>query len=383
MTQRERRLALILGGIVVVGGVFLAYQLILRPLREYDDTIASLEAENQTAQDQINKIREGKKQLNRWRFMSLPVDPARPNDTSLASREYGRFLSELMHKNRLDVESFTPVDAPTISAQVGKKPVYTPLTYNVRAKASLGNLVQMMEQFQRAPLLHRIKSLTIARVENTVAARKKRDDVVTVQMTVEALVVNGAQRRLGFDPRLLALDALMVLAHRPGGIALAPSVLNPTGPLWPRQLTRSATSRKYADIAKKNIFLGPLAPGEDLDDGSSAAIPGGEIQVTRYTYLTDITVGVWRAEAWIYIRTNKHKTRLRESPGFNAFRIMDERDDGPELSGKVLKIESRDLYFQVGTNYYVIHVGQNFAEAMRRRLPESEVKSLGLVASTK
>ena len=62
---------------------------------------------------------------------------------------------------------------------------------------------------------------------------------------------------------------------------------------------------------------------------------------------------------------------------------MDERDDGPELSGKVVKIESRDLYFQVGTNYYVIHVGQNFAEALRRRLPESEVKSLGLVASTK
>ena len=55
MTQRERRLAIILGGIVVVGGVFLAYQLILRPLREYDETIASLEAENQTAQDQINR----------------------------------------------------------------------------------------------------------------------------------------------------------------------------------------------------------------------------------------------------------------------------------------------------------------------------------------
>ena len=185
-----------------------------------------------------------------------------------------------------------------IAAQVGKKPVYIPLTYNVRAKASLGNLVQMLEHFQRAPLLHRIKSLTIARVENTVAARKKRDDVVTVQMTVEALRRQWrGTRRLGFDPRLLALDTLMVLAHRPGGIALAPSILNPTGPLWPRQLTRSATPRKYADIAKKNIFLGPLAPGEDLDDGSSAAIPGGEIEVTRYTYLTDITVGAWRAEA--------------------------------------------------------------------------------------
>jgi hypothetical protein len=386
MTQRERRMAIILFGIVVAGAMFLTYQLILRPLREYDETIATLERETETADIQLRRIRQDKLLLERWRQMSLPTDPSRPGDASFGSREYSRYLSELLYKNKFDVESFTPVDAPVISTAPGKKPVFTPLTYNVRAKVSLINFVKMLEDFQRAPVLHRIKSLTVARAENSVKARGRRDNNVTVQMAVEALLVSNSERRptnlFGVDHRLLALDALTVLRRGPAGIALIPSVLSPTGPLGRRQMAKDTPTRYYADISKKNIFLGMPLPGEFGDDELSARRLE-DIDVTRYTYLTDITLKDGREEAFYYIRTNKKKTRLRISPGFNSFRIMDELEDSPVVSGKVLKIESRDIYFQVGNNYYSIHVGQSFAEAMRRRLPEAEVKSLGLVASAK
>jgi len=399
MTQRERRLALMLFGILVLGGGFLAYQMVVRPLGEYGTTIASLEDEVEGAKGQVFKILKDKPQLERWRLMSLPIDPAHPGDVGLAKGEYGKYLDQLLYKNRFMEVNFTSVEGTRATGtQPGKKPVFTPVDFNIRAKTSLTNLVQMLEEFQRTPLLHKIKSLTIDRPENAPASRRKKDDVVAVQMTIEALVVSGAERRpinlLGVDHRLLALDALTVLEGGPARIALVPMWLSPTGPRGQQILEyqeetaqardpsspkyEAVARRNYRDIAKKNIFQG--AP--TLEDTSSGPT-GEDIEVTRYTYLTDITVSEWRSEAWYYIRTSKRKTRLRVSPGFNTFRIMDDRDEQTVVSGKVVKIESRDIYFTVGNNFYGIHVGQNFADAMRRKLPEADVKSLGLVASAK
>jgi hypothetical protein len=397
MTQRERRLAIILSAVIVAGGIFLVYQLVLRPLGEYGTTIATLESQVEDENKQLQKIQQDKRQLERWRLMSLPIDPAHPTDVGLARGEYQRYLKELMYK--FGELTLTPVEGSrSTSTLPNKKPVYTPVDFNIRAKTTLPNLVQMLEEFQRTPLLHKIKSLTIDRPENVAAARRRREDLVAVEMTIEALVVSGAERRptnlLGVDHRLLALDALTVLEHGPAGIALVPSVLSPTGPLGARLLERHQQAvtaresssqpyeevalRNYRDIAKKNIFQGmPMIEKEE------PAFTGEEIEVTRFTYLTDITMNDFRSEAFYYIRTSKRKTRLRVSPGFNSFQIRDDQDDQVVVSGKVVKIESRDIYFQVGNNYYDIHIGQNFAEAMRRRLPETEVKSLGLVASAK
>ena len=107
MTQRERRLAIMLGGIVVLGGIFLAYQLVLRPLREYSESISALEQDTETAEAQLAKIRKEKANLDKWRLMSLPVDRARPTDPSLANREYNAYLSDLMRKHKFGIESFT------------------------------------------------------------------------------------------------------------------------------------------------------------------------------------------------------------------------------------------------------------------------------------
>jgi hypothetical protein len=397
MTQRERRLAIFLGAVVLLGGLFLAYQLILRPLSEYTTTIASLDEEVENARVQQAKIMKDKPQLETWRLMSLPIDPAHPGDVRLARGEYGQFLTNLLERHRFAEVNLTPMAIMrSTSTQAGKKPMFIPVDFNLRAKVSLQNLVQMLEEFQRTPLMHKIKNLTIDRPENAPAARRRGGDALAVEMTIEALVVSGAERRptnlLGVDHRLLALDALTALGHGPAAIALVPSVLSPTGPVGAKILDRQAQSalargspapkyedlvvRNYRDIARKNIFQGAPAP-ERLENLFGSA---EDIEVTRFTFLTDITVSDWKSEAFYYIRTNNRKTRLRVSAGFNTFRITDDRDD-VVVSGKVVKIDTRDIYFQVGESFYGIHVGQNFADAMRRRLPESEVRSLGLVSS--
>ena len=47
-----------------------------------------------------------------------------------------------------------------------------------------------------------------------------------------------------------------------------------------------------------------------------------------------------------------------------------------------LKLRHMDTT-ETGGSSYVIHVGQSFADALRHRIPEAEVKSLGLVASAR
>ncbi len=396
MTQRERRMAIFLVGLALVGGLFLAYQLILRPLGEYDTTIANLEGEVENAQKEEAKVLKDKAQLEVWRLMSLPMDPGRSGDTRLARNEYYAYLNNLISKHRFAEPNITPMEsARAASTQQGKKPIFIPVDFNLRAKVTLINLVQMLEEFQRTPLMHKIKNLTIDRPENSPAARRRGGDALAVQMTIEALVVSGAERRpsnlLGVDHRLLALDALTVLRRGPAAIALVPSVVSPTGPLGARILEKleqaaqargrkapkdeDVVARSYRDIARKNIFQG--APTTEKVQSFAT---GEEIEVTRYTFLTDITLSDWRSEAWIFMRTNNRKTRLRVSSGFNSFLIKDDRDD-VLVSGKVVKIDSRDIYFQTGESFYGIHIGQNFAEAMRRRLPQSEARSLGLIVS--
>jgi hypothetical protein len=397
MTQRERRLAIFLGAVVLLGGLFLAYQLILRPLGEYGSTIATLDDDVKSLDEQVAKVRKDKPQLETWRLMSLPIDPAHPGDVRLARGEYGQFLTSLLERHRFAEVNLTPMATTrSTSTQPGKKPMFIPVDFNLRAKASLPSLVQMLEEFQRTPLMHKIKNLTIDRPENAPAARRRGGDALAVEMTIEALVVSGAERRptnlLGVDHRLLALDALTVLGRGPAALALVPSVLSPTGPLGTKIVERQAEAalargapppkyddlavRNYRDIGRKNIFQGaPAADKPEVFFGSAE-----DIEVTRFTFLTDITVSDWKSEAFYYIRTNNRKTRLRVSPGFNTFRITDDRDD-VIVTGKVVKIDARDIYFQVGESFYGIHVGQSFADAMRRRLPESEVRSLGLISS--
>jgi hypothetical protein len=408
MTQRERRLAMILGVFLAGGALLLFWQLILRPLDEYDLTIASLRRDRDAVRQQVSDVLDDKKKVELWQLMSLPATPGKPGDVTLARDEYFKYLRKLLGDSRFADITLTPMESNrTLSTQPGKKPVYIPVDINVRARASLTSLVQMLDEFQRTPLVHKIKTLKIDRPEIASAARKKREDVVTVEMTIEALVVTGAERRpvnlLGIDHRLLAVDALTVLERGPALVALAPGMLSPTGPLGKRlmALREEASSRKtkngkkgdavapdddyeeamhrnYADIAKKNIFQGP--PTVEREAPVST---GEEIDVTKFTYLTDITLADWGGEAYIYFRASHRKMRLRVSPGYRSFGIKDDFDDQFAIKGEVMKIESRDLYFKVGRELYRMHIGQNFAEALRQRVSDAEAKTLGLAVSPK
>jgi hypothetical protein len=248
----------------------------------------------------------------------------------------------------------------------GKKPVYTRLAFTVQGHATLESLVKMLEDFYRTSLLHQVKNISIQRPV-TVGPQQKQGEL-DVNLTVEALIVNGAENRQrlmpGVDRRLALIDVVTTMRGGPSGMALGAWAVGPTGPLGPRTLAQPP--REYAAIARKNIFFGPTAEERG---------PAAELGSTRFVFLTDITRTPLRYEAYLYDRSNNRQTRLRSSRGFDAFRITD-KDGGTRVQGQVIHIDSRDLIFRVGEKYYTMHLGQNLEQAMERPLPSEQVDYL-------
>src|SRR5262249_30248342 len=102
------------------------------------------------------------------------------------------------------------------------------------------------------------------------------------------------------------------------------------------------------------------------------------VNIPDFVYLTDITLGEGRQEAFLRNRLTNREMRLRMSAGFNTFRITDEAGERTLVRAELVRIDTRDIYFRANGSVYALHVGQNLADAMRRPLPESEVQSLQL-----
>lgn len=366
MTKRERLLAFILlGGVILGGAGFLYFQVYQVALSERRETAERLRTEIEKNQAHIDDVQRQKATLDLARQLSLP------QDVDLDRREYEKYLGELLRDSgfaagSVSVKSESPDvnRAPKLGAK--KEPIYTVLPFAITGRGTLASLVEAMERFYETGLLHRIKSFSIQR-PLTATAQQRRDEL-DFTMTVEAVIVNGAANRPYLLPNIprwmLVSDVVTSMRHGPTGLALALWAAGPAGPLGPAN--RPNPPRQYASIGGKNIFFGSV-PSEVKDN----------TDVTRFVKLTDITQTQFRAEAWLYDQYNNRSTRLRASAGFDAFRVLDNHGE-PLVRGKVIHLGQRDVVFRVDENYYALHVGQSLEEAMKKPLTADQLRSYGL-----
>lgn len=354
MSPRERLLAMsILSAVVLAGAAFLFHSLVLGPLQETDNEIARLKKENGQKATRISEVLADRPKLERWRQLSLPADP------DLARREYEKYLHTLFRQNgaatNLVITARAADRGPTL---VGKRPVYTKLSFNVTAHATLSSFVRVLEKFYRTGLLQQIKTLS---VQKAAAGAQATPGELDITLTIEALCLDGAERRTTLlpivDGRLLALDVLSGLRGGPTGLAGLAFVVGPAGPGAPGNLAEAA--RNYAAIAGKNVFLG------------NATATGG-VDVAQLVFLTDITVSGDAREANLHNLDSK--TRVPLDAANTIFRIL----SGGEVrvEGTIVRIADRDVYFRSGERYYAIKLGQNLADAMKKPLTPEEVKAL-------
>jgi hypothetical protein len=372
MTGRERFLAMGVVVLIILGAAALmGHQFILAPLNNRANALDALNKEVEAREKRVAEIYAEKPKLESWQKLSLPAD------VSLARLEYEKYLSGLVRQCGFAAGSFVvtpqPADTKTSPTLPGKKePIYIRLPFTVQARGELADLVELLERFYRTPLMHQVKSIAVQRPLTSVGPQQRPNDL-DINLTIEALVLSGAENRgqllPGVDAKLVVTDVLTVLQNGSGGLPLVPGAVGPTGPLGPGLL--AVPPRKYSGVAGKNIFFGPPTGDRTAEN----------VEVMQFVYLTDITREDAKAEAFIYDRYNNRKTRLRASAGFDSFRILDSQGE-TLLRGTVLRIDDRDLVFQSGEKYYSIHVGQNLEEALKHPLGPSELKELGVKETT-
>jgi hypothetical protein len=377
MTVRERFLAIVVLGLIVLAGAGLMIsQFILSPIRNRNKRIDDLKGEIEERREKIAQIQALKPKFEGWRRISLPAD------LGFARLEYEKHLRELLLQSGFEGNTTTVIPsrgdnnktAPTLPGK--KEPIYTRLNFTVSADGELADLADFLERFYRTPLLHEIKKIDIRRPLTPLTdlgSQRQSANALHMEINIEALILAGADHRKQLLPavdwNLAGMDILTNLSNSPGGLITAVCALSPAGPLGPPIL--AIPTRRYGSIAAKDIFFGPTVVEQVAE----------KIEATEFVYLTDITQTGNKAEAWLYDRYNNSKTRLRASTGFDAFRIRDSKGE-TLVQGKVIRIDDRDLIFQAGDKYYSIHVGQNLLETLKHPLDPSQLKELGLNGST-
>ncbi len=157
------------------------------------------------------------------------------------------------------------------------------------------------------------------------------------------------------------------MGRGPTSLGLLPWVIGPTGPFARQALAMESGYRRYSDMARKNIFRGGIPPQKEQGE-EDMVDPDVDFDVLDYVRLD--TADPDNGEA--YLRNLVFKLRpirLRQSKwsGFNTFSVYTgELRSHALMTGKVLRIEQRDVYFQVLDNIYCIHLGQTMHEAMWR-----------------
>jgi hypothetical protein len=262
MNQRERRLLMVLGVILLGGAAFAGYSLILGPIEE-------LKAEAERVQDEIaskdailTKLRADQVRVDAAKKRSLPANMDR------ARVEYGLMMHKLLRdagapvgfsvtpRDSLDTKSVPELDPKT------KKPAYSKLGFVIRmTKVDLGTVMKFLHAYYRLNLLHQITQLTITRKEDTVGSRS-RDDRNDLEVTIitEAIILDGAENRQTLLP--MPLGAAMV-----GGTAGYHALLNTPeagrgiSPLQLANVLATTTPpRDYLSITARDFIHGPLPP---------------------------------------------------------------------------------------------------------------------------
>jgi hypothetical protein len=372
----------------VAGGMFV-YQGLVEPLAKTKAAIATLEEEIENRDIELFQRLKDHRELVRLKALSLPTDPD-PRHLAFdgAWTGYDKYLRDLMKQSR--VKTFQITGAPPAPrAQVNprdrnKKPLVQTLTYTIKATGELQSMVALLDSFYQTPLLHQVKAVTIKPVKTNQRQPSRTQDV-DLNLTVETLLVDGAEKRYALMPGeglAATLSVTAALARSTGGIPIA---FLPTGAAMFRPLPMAGFSGpgRYAYIVRRNVFYRTLPPPPVVEKKL-------DVNVNEHVRLTSIVKTGNRWEAFFYNVFDNINTRVRAQDDrvFWARRQRMDRiyenisvwdDEGKKKTARVIRVDHTDVYFYFDDSYYGIHYGESLADAFNNKaLSDERIKELGL-----
>lgn len=393
MTERERRLAMVVGGLALLGLISMGAQRLSGMFTSRQDQIAMLEKSISDKRLEIQRGQRATQELTSYERRSLP-----PN-VDVAGSLYRAWLIELVTRSGLSEATVKMLAARE------HRDIYHELPFAVTAQGDLEQIVRLLHDFYSADYLHRIRNATLKPIEGT--------PQLNLSLTIESLAMHSAPMQQKLAPRPAEqLSAKNVEAYVNTIVKRnifappnkAPNLAVPTLP--PVYKGRTATFKLAGsdpDPAQKLTYsldkhegkqdvaidpqsgeiritaqeVGPIQLAVRVTDNgipaqSATAVlrmdvlePPGEIpsdvSPAKFTYLTAITLGVeGRYEVWLNVRSEGRMLRLFEGDTFNVGGV----------EGVVTRIGRRTVEIQYGGKRAAVGLGQNLAE--RRELGTGE-----------
>ncbi len=153
MTQRERTLAIIVGGMLALLIVWWGFDKYRTAVNLRTKQIASLEQEQMVLNEQTLQGYMADRQMTEYMLRSLP------SDTERAQSDYQQWLLSMVRSNNLSDSKVDPITSLPISG------LYQELRFRVSGNTSLPNLIGLLHAFYSKDYLHRIRELTISQTK--------------------------------------------------------------------------------------------------------------------------------------------------------------------------------------------------------------------------
>jgi hypothetical protein len=327
-----------------LGVAYVGYSFIIAPYRTNSLKIAGIENENNKKQQDITNFLLDQKRLGeKWNPFSLP------KTVEMAAAEYGGKLKPLLSKAGLTVDDFKVIVPAEVRVNLSQKKAaqHQILTFSVRAHGTLTALTKATEQLRQMPVMHRMKQMVVDRADP-----KDKTGKLNIQMTIEAMIVAGTDNQPTWRPSAATLPLLK---------------------------GTSLSERNLSDLPKRDPFVGKVIPPPVRPPVRPPVEPSGPDQ-REFVRIDTILPNL--EEASLYDRSRNATIRLRSKAksGYDVFRITDEERGKTVVKAKVLRIDPRDVYFQVGEDVFAMHIGETLADAMKKPMDQEEAELLELTA---
>lgn len=395
MTARERLLAIVVGGLILIVGLNWGFVKYKSALTMRGNRLASLERDLQQKQEQQLLGARADRQMAEYLARSLP------SNKEIAKGDYQKWLLSWVREFGVGSPDIDPLQSLPVQDSA-RETLYQQFSFRVTGTTTLPNFVDLLHAFYAKDYLHRIRLLNVS---------KNRSGDLSLTMTIDAVALasaapdaeppadeswrvsqladnyrNSILNRNFFEPpneipSFQGREEIEAIVGETSSSPLASAFRDPEGHGIRFELGDDAPEFIRLDESSGSLKLSPDETGEfellvrAIDDGYPSRTaeqrftvkvndpPPAPKQVVRpnfddakLTVLTALVEGRQGWTAWLTIRTQGKTEKLRVGDGFQI----------GSVEGKVVDVQSRYATIEVAGKRFDLRSGETLAEAAKR-----------------
>lgn len=175
MTQRERFLAILVGGLLIVGGVWWGFGKYRTAIKNRNNEIERLTMQAEQLTEKQLQGEYANRQMGEYMVRSLP------GNVEIAQSRYQQWLIGIVQDNRVSLPKVDPNPSRVIGG------LYQQLGFKVSGNADIPDLVGLLHAFYAKDYLHRIRDLSV---------RAAKTGGFNIELTVDVIALANAPDNL-------------------------------------------------------------------------------------------------------------------------------------------------------------------------------------------